>query len=422
MTKYNFPPKFIFGTAVASYQVEGGIYNNDWTHWENKSKTVCNEPCNEACKHFELVDNDIALLKDLGIKAFRFSIEWSRVEPQKGKYDQISIDHYIQKANKLIDEGIIPIITFHHFTTPEWLAQDGYWASINAADAFVKYVERMMNELPKEIKYFNTINEPGIFSMFGYFSKEKFPPGIRNEEIFLKTSDNIIDAHKRALKVIKSINKYAKVGMTHALHEWDDSDKSVFNRYLKYHLEDKFFFASEDDDFIGLQTYSIKRTSPNLVYRSIAWLLIKVPLLRNKLFPIFLDKFSGRNDYVAANARKTKMGYEYRPEAVKYNLHRIHDKFPDKDIFITENGIATDDDNERIQFVKEVLKDIHSYEKVNGRVIGYLYWSLLDNFEWDLGYEMNFGLIEVNKSTYERIPHPSAKWFGSVSATNSFTD
>ena len=147
-----------------------------------------------------------------------------------------------------------------------------------------------------------------------------------------------------------------------------------------------------------------------------------MPLFRNKLFPIFLDKFSGRNDYVAANARKTKMGYEYRPEAVKYNLHRIHDKFPDKDIFITENGIATDDDNERIQFVKEVLKDIHSYEKVNGRVIGYLYWSLLDNFEWDLGYEMNFGLIEVNKSTYERIPHPSAKWFGSVSATNSFTD
>ena len=317
MTKYNFPPEFIFGTAVASYQVEGGIYNNDWTHWENKSKTVCNEPCKEACKHFELVDNDIALLKDLGIKAFRFSIEWSRVEPQRGKYDQISIDHYIQKAKKLIDEGIIPIITFHHFTTPEWLAQDGYWASINTADAFVKYVERMMNELPKEIKYFNTINEPGIFSMFGYFSKEKFPPGIRNEEIFLNTSDNIIDAHKRALKVIKSINKYAKVGMTHALHEWDDSDKSVFNRYLKYHLEDKFFFASEDDDFIGLQTYSIKRTSPNLVYRSIAWLLIKVPFLRNKLFPIFLDKFSGRNDYVAANARKTKMGYEYRPEAVK---------------------------------------------------------------------------------------------------------
>jgi beta-glucosidase len=101
MTKYNFPPEFIFGTAVASYQVEGGIYNNDWTHWENKSKTVCNEPCKEACKHFELVDNDIALLKDLGIKAFRFSIEWSRVEPQRGKYDQISIDHYIQKAKKI---------------------------------------------------------------------------------------------------------------------------------------------------------------------------------------------------------------------------------------------------------------------------------------------------------------------------------
>ena len=116
------------------------------------------------------------------------------------------------------------------------------------------------------------------------------------------------------------------------------------------------------------------------------------------------------------------MGYEYRPEAIKYNLHRIHSKFPDKDIFITENGIATDNDDERVEFVTEVLKDVHDYQKNHGKVIGYLYWSLLDNFEWDLGYKMNFGLVEVNKSTFERKPHPSAFWFGEISSTNSFSD
>jgi beta-glucosidase len=116
------------------------------------------------------------------------------------------------------------------------------------------------------------------------------------------------------------------------------------------------------------------------------------------------------------------MGYEYRPEAIKYNLHRIHKKFPDKDIFITENGIATDNDDERIEFVKDVLKDVHEYKQGPDKIIGYLYWSLLDNFEWDLGYNMNFGLVEIDRNTFERKPHQSAHWFGEVSRTNSFTD
>ena len=422
MSKYTFPEEFIFGTAVASYQVEGGIYNNDWTHWENKKGTVCAEPCNDACKHYEYLENDIDLINTLGIKAFRFSMEWSRIQPSEESFDEVAINHYIQKARILLKNNITPVITFHHFTTPDWLEKYGYWASPKTTEAFVNYVSKMMDVLPKEVQYYNTINEPGIFSMFGYFSKKKFPPGIRNEKIFITASENIIKAHKKALMVIKEKNPNAKVGMTHALHEWDDSDNSTFNKYLKYHLEDKFFYASDLDDFIGLQTYSIKRTSPNLIYRSLAWLLIKIPILRNYYFPIFLDTFSGRNDYVPPKARKTKMGYEYRPEAIKYNLHRIHSKFPDKDIFITENGIATDNDDERIEFVTEVLKDVHDYQKNNGKVIGYLYWSLLDNFEWDLGYNMNFGLVEVNKSTFERKPHPSAFWFGEISSTNSFAD
>ena len=422
MTDYKFPKSFIFGTAVASYQVEGGIYNNDWTHWENKNNSVCVEPCGDACKHYEYLDDDIELLQELGIKAFRFSIEWSRIQPEKNVFNEDEIKYYVSKAKKLLSKNIMPIITFHHFTTPDWLAEYGYWASPKTTDAFVLYVSKMMEHLPPEVIYYNTINEPGIFSMFGYFSKAKFPPGIRNEKIFIAASENIINAHKKSLKVIKNKNKKAKVGMTHALHEWDDKDKSIFNKYLKYHLEDKFFFASDEDDFIGLQTYSIKRTSPNLIYRFFAAVLIKVPFFRNHLFPIFLDTFSGRNDYVPKSARKTKMGYEYRPEAIKYNLHRIHDKYPEKDIFITENGIATDNDAERIEFVKDVLKDIHQYKQKNDNVIGYLYWSLLDNFEWDLGYNMNFGLVELDRVTYERKPHKSAYWFGGVSKTNSFTD
>ena len=137
--------------------------------------------------------------------------------------------------------------------------------------------------------------------------------------------------------------------------------------------------------------------------------------------PRILQIFAGRNGRIDKDTRTTKMGYEYRPQAVLYNIKRLHKLFPDKDIFITENGIATDDDNERIEFVSDVLNDLHRYIETNNKVIGYLYWSLLDNFEWDLGYQMNFGLVEIDKTTFERKPHNSAKWFGEISRTNIFS-
>ena len=219
MNELKFPNNFLFGTAVASYQVEGGIYNNDWTIWENKSNSVCVEPCNEACKHYEMLDQDIELLMKLGIKAFRFSIEWSRVEPNEGSFDNDAISHYVKKAKKLISNDITPIITFHHFTTPDWLFRKGSWLNSNVDSYFNTYVDKLMQYLPKDVVYFNTINEPGIFAFFGYFATNKFPPGIANETKFIKASKNIMSAHKKALKTIKKYNQSAKVGMTHALQE-----------------------------------------------------------------------------------------------------------------------------------------------------------------------------------------------------------
>ena len=418
MNELKFPEKFLFGTAVASYQVEGGIYNNDWTIWENKSNSVCVEPCNEACKHYEMLDQDIELLKELGIKAFRFSIEWSRIEPTEGNYDNVAINHYVEKANKLISNKITPIITFHHFTTPEWLFNKGSWLNPNADEYFDKYVEKLMKNLPNKIEFFNTINEPGIFAFFGYFSTNKFPPGIANETKFIQASENIMSAHKKALKTIKKYNQNAKVGMTHALQEWEDSDNNKLKAYLKYHLEDKFLDASIDDDFIGLQTYTIVRFPKNIFLKVFNALLLNIGPIRKYILPRIIQIFAGRNGAITSETRITKMGYEYRPEAVLYNLKRLNKIYPDKDIFITENGIATDNDDERIEFVTTVLKDVHNFQSEHKNVIGYLYWSLLDNFEWDLGYQMNFGLVEVNKETYERVPHRSASWFGNISSSN----
>ena len=418
MNELKFPDKFLFGTAVASYQVEGGIYNNDWTIWENKKNSVCVEPCNEACNHYELIDEDINLLKTLGIKAFRFSIEWSRIEPTQGIFNDDEINHYVNKANKLISNDITPIITFHHFTTPEWLYNHGSWLNPKADDYFNNYVARLMQKLPKEIVYFNTINEPGIFAFFGYFSTNKFPPGIANETKFINASENIMSAHKKALKTIKQFNSNAKVGMTHALQEWEDDDDNKLKEYLKYHLEDKFLEASIDDDFIGLQTYTIVRYPKNIFLKLFNAALLNIGIVRKFILPRIIQIFAGRNGVITKETRTTKMGYEYRPDAVLYNLKRLNKKFPDKEIFITENGIATDNDDERIEFVTAVLKDVHQFESENSNVIGYLYWSLLDNFEWDLGYQMNFGLVEVDRETYKRIPHKSAEWFGKISSSN----
>ena len=418
MNELKFPNKFLFGTAVASYQVEGGIYNNDWTIWENKSNSVCVEPCNEACKHFEMLDQDIELLIQLGIKAFRFSIEWSRVEPAEGIFNIEAINHYVEKAQKLIANNITPIITFHHFTTPEWLFKKDSWLNPDADKYFDRYVGKLMEYLPNEIEFFNTINEPGIFAFFGYFSTNKFPPGIANETKFIQASENIMSAHRKALKTIKKYNQNAKVGMTHALQEWEDDDNNKLKEYLKYHLEDKFLEASIDDDFIGLQTYTIVRYPKNIFLKIFNSLLLNIGLIRKFILPRIIQIFAGRNGAITSETRTTKMGYEYRPEAVLYNLRRLKKIFPDKDIFITENGIATDNDDERIEFVTTVLQDVHKFQAENNNVIGYLYWSLLDNFEWDLGYQMNFGLVEVNKETYERIPHKSASWFGKISSSN----
>ena len=418
MNELKFPDKFLFGTAVASYQVEGGIYNNDWTIWENKSNSVCVEPCNEACKHYELLDQDIELLKEFGIKAFRFSIEWSRIEPTEGNFDTDAINHYVEKAKKLIAKNITPIITFHHFTTPEWLYKKDSWLNPNADNYFDNYVEKLMQYLPNEIEYFNTINEPGIFAFFGYFSTNKFPPGIANESKFIQASENIMSAHKKALKTIKKYNQNAKVGMTHALQEWEDDDNNKLKEYLKYHLEDKFLDASVDDDFIGLQTYTIVRYPKNIFLKIFNSLLLNIGFIRKFILPRIIQIFAGRNGAITRESRITKMGYEYRPEAVLYNLRRLNKIFPDKEIFITENGIATDNDDERIEFVTTVLQDVHRFQAEHNNVIGYLYWSLLDNFEWDLGYQMNFGLVEVNRETYERIPHKSASWFGNISSSN----
>jgi len=418
MNELKFPNKFLFGTAVASYQVEGGIYNNDWTIWENKSNSVCVEPCNEACKHYEMLDQDIELIKKLGIKAFRFSIEWSRVEPTEGNFDTDVINHYVEKANKLIANNIIPIITFHHFTTPEWLFKKDSWLNPNADKYFDNYVRKLMEYLPSDIEFFNTINEPGIFAFFGYFSTNKFPPGIANETKFIEASENIMSAHRKALKTIKKYNQNAKVGMTHALQEWEDDDNNKLKEYLKYHLEDKFLEASIDDDFIGLQTYTIVRYPKSIFLKLSNSLLLNIGFIRKFILPRIIQIFAGRNGAITSETRTTKMGYEYRPQAVLYNLKRLKKIFPDKDIFITENGIATDNDDERIEFVTTVLKDVHKFETEHNNVIGYLYWSLLDNFEWDLGYQMNFGLVEVNRETYERIPHKSASWFGNISSSN----
>ena len=418
MNELKFPNKFLFGTAVASYQVEGGIYNNDWTIWENKSNSVCVEPCNEACKHYEMLDQDIELLKKLGIRAFRFSIEWSRVEPTEGNFDTEAINHYVEKANKLIASNIIPIITFHHFTTPEWLFKKDSWLNPDVDEYFDNYVGKLMEYLPSDIEFFNTINEPGIFAFFGYFSTNKFPPGIANETKFIEASENIMSAHRKALKTIKKFNQNAKVGMTHALQEWEDDDNNRLKEYLKYHLEDKFLEASVDDDFIGLQTYTIVRYPKNIFLKFSNALLLNIGFIRKFILPRIIQIFAGRNGAITSETRTTKMGYEYRPEAVLYNLRRLNNIFPDKEIFITENGIATDNDDERIEFVTTVLQDVYRFQAEHNNVIGYLYWSLLDNFEWDLGYQMNFGLVEVNKETYERIPHKSASWFGNISSSN----
>lgn len=384
-----FPNGFVWGTATAAHQVEGGTWNNDWWEFEHTPGSGTTEPAGDACDHFWRYPSDIAMLADFGFGAYRFSLEWSRIEPDEGEFSRSALDHYRRMCATTREAGLIPVVTFHHFTTPRWAVTDGGWTDPAIVDRFARFCDVAVTALGDDIGMACTINEPNIVSLMGHMVGA-FPPGHRDLGEYATANEHLKAAHRKGYDAIKSGPGDFPVGSTIAMGDWwiPEGSEATLEMTRQMH-EGQHLDAAAGDDFVGVQAYSRTR----------------------------LDA-SGLPMGPEAGVEVLDMGYEYWPEALEVSIRYAAEK-TGSPIYVTENGIGTGDDTQRIRYVTDALGGLRRCLDDGLDVRGYFYWSLLDNFEWVLGYRPRFGLLGVDRVTQVRTPKPSAGWLGEIARTNT---
>ena len=378
----------MWGAAGAAHQIEGGNTNNDWWEFEHAPGSLCAESSGDACDSFHRWPEDLDLVAGMGLGAYRFSLEWSRIEPAEGEFSTAALDHYRRMCAGCHERGIVPVVTFHHFTTPSWLAARGSFEAPDAPERFARFVERAGTHLGDLIGWACTINEPNVVGAMGYTVGE-YPPGVRDDLTrHLAVNESMVRAHRLAVEALRSGPGRFPVGLTLSMAEnVADEGGEVTRDMAEEILENTFLRAAEGDDFVGVQAYTRMHFGP---------------------------------DGVAPDdpaVPQTLLGTEYWPQAVAHCATRTA-AFTGLPVLITESGIATDDDTERIAYLDAVLRGVHRCLEEGADVRGFFVWSLLDNFEWNLGYRPTLGLHAVDRTTFERTAKPSAAWYGQVARTN----
>jgi len=383
-----FPEGFLWGAATAAHQIEGGNFNNDWWAWEHDPGSGCAEPSGDACDSLHRWPEDVALVSVMGLGAYRFSLEWSRIEPAEGEFSVAALDHYRRICAACHDLGITPVVTFHHFTTPTWLSVRGGWEAADAPDRFARFVSRSVAHLGDLIGWACTINELNVVGVMGY-TVGSSPPGVKDDLArHLGVNEAMVRAHRLAVSALRSGPGDFPVGLTLSMDELvaEPGGEVVRDAALEI-LEDRFLRATEGDDFVGVQCYSRMHFGP---------------------------EGQAPND---PEVPTTQMGYEYWPQAVEHCARRAA-AVTGLPVLVTENGIATEDDAQRVAYLTEALRGVRRCLDDGVDVRGFFVWSLLDNFEWSLGYRPKFGLHRVDPETFARHPKPSASWFGAVARSN----
>lgn len=420
----NFPTDFIWGSATSAHQVEGDNKNNNWWVWEQEGGNINDGSVSgKACDQYNKYKEDITLLKEMGHQCYRFSLEWSRIEPKKGKFDQKAIEHYRDVLNTLIDNEIIPMVTLHHFTNPIWLQKLGAWENPEIIDLFENYVIYVMEELGDLVPFWNTINEPMVVSLLGYLLG-MHPPNKKDINLFSKVSVNLLKSHGKAYhaihRTVKSVtipyikSNRPKVGIVHNLMAYEPMDPNS-----KSDTKEADFRAKMVNWwFLDAVTTGII-SAPFGKNENITYLKNSTDFIGANYYTRYLTKSSGPYEPFSGPLEKTDMGYEIYPKGL-YNL-LINLKKYNKPIIITENGIATTEDELRCKFIIQHLIEIHRAIKQEVDIQGYIYWSSMDNFEWAEGFSGRFGLIETDFDTQERKPRPSAYLYREIIQKNKIT-
>ena len=406
----SFPPDFVWGAATAAHQVEGNNINSDLWVLEHCSPTLFEEPSLDACDHYHRFADDIRLLADLGLNCYRFSVEWARIEPEPGHFSLSALDHYRRMLAACHENGVTPMVTFYHFSSPRWFAGMGGWEKPAAADLFVRYCERSARHFGDLISLASTFNEPNLPMLLRWISNIDIPfttvmrmgrqasraIGAGQFGCFFlgdagKLEKNMISAHHRALEALKSGPGSYPVGVNIALQDEQAVGPNSKRDKKCAEVYDPWLAAASRSDFLGIQTYTRCRVGK-----------------KGDLGP-------------EPGVELTQMGYEFWPDAVEVCLRYAADRVP-VPIYVTENGVATADDNRRIEYIRESLDGVLRCLAAGIDVRGYIHWSLMDNFEWIYGYRPKFGLIAVDRSTQERTIKPSARFLGEIARQNRMPD
>jgi len=403
-----FPQNFLWGAATSAYQVEGDNVNSDWWQWE---KTTGKEKSGPACRHYEFYERDFDLAKSLYHNAHRFSIEWSRIEPKEGKFSQEALKHYIDVILALKRRNIEPIVTLHHFTNPVWFSKSEGWVKLRSIACFLRYCDFVTRALAKYVHYWVTINEPTIYISHAYILGI-WPPQAKSYLKAAQVEENLVSAHIKAYclihKIYKELNLPApSISIAQnvtAFVPYRRELKNVFAAYLRDRLYNLGFLEramrhniirQKTMDFIGVNYYSRQL----------------IGLKKFRIANLAMDVCNDNRH----PCEKNSLGWDIYPKGLYEALLEL--KQYGLPIMITENGICTSDDNLRWKYIYAHLKNIHRAMRKGVDVTGYLYWSLMDNFEWDKGFSPRFGLIGINYNTHKRTIRKSARLFGQVCKT-----
>jgi beta-glucosidase len=409
--KTQFPKKFLWGTATAAHQVEGNNINCDYWPLEHMPNGLFEEPSGDAIDHYHRYPDDIALLAELGFNAYRFSIEWGRIEPEDGFFSTAELDHYRRMLETCHQHGLTPIVTYHHFTTPRWVIMQGGWTNLNTAKKFARYCAHTTRHFGDLIGVACTINEINIPVMaarlFNRGQDENQGQNILtrsaalfriNPETFApfffagspKGTEVLLAAHKEGAEAIRAERNNLPIGVSIAMQDMQavEGGKAVRDKF-RHEIQDIWLEAARKDDFVGVQTYSRDRFGPS--------------------GPVGPEE----------GIELTQMGYEFWPEALEATL-RYANKVAGVPMMVTENGISTEDDTRRVAYYQRALRGVANALNDGLDIRGYFAWSAFDNYEWMRGYDPKFGIIHVDRTTQKRTVKPSALLLGEIAQANQF--
>lgn len=385
----HFPEGFLWGTSMSSYQVEGGNVKTDWHAWEQVPGRIHDgSVCGDAADHYHRYEEDFDLAKKLGNNAHRLSIEWARIEPEEGKWDEKEIEHYRKVLQALRKRKMQSVVTLWHFTLPKWLADKGGWEYAHAVRRYLRYTQKIAEELGDLVDFWNTVNEPIVYLSQSYISGA-WPPQKKNALKSWKVGNRIAKAHREAYRLLHKLldgpgaSQKIKVGIAknvmsfeaYRMHKIIDH---LTIRFLDYWWNHAFFTVTKGThDFIGINYYFHAR-------------------LKKFVWPptsFFAEVRRERRDV-------SDVGWEVNPSGI-FKVLKDFEQYKTP-IYIMENGLPTSIDDRRKRFIVGYLKELWHAIHSGVDVRGYFFWSLLDNFEWEKGFAAQFGLVAVDRKTKKR--------------------